>query len=284
MPLAQIQKVRNYYRATAADYREFWTGEGDLAMHFGYHDGRRQTHPQALIRMNEMMSSLACPKRGDRVLDAGCGCGGSAIWLALNKGCRVEGVNVVPEQIQIARRFAAKCRVSTKVNFSQQDYCATTFRAGSFDLVWALESVIHTENKRAFAEEAARVLRKGGRLIIADLMLREGHPRGLLDRKRFRQVENGWAITSLLTPRKARSLLTNTGFTNVRLWDWTKNIRLSVKRLADLCRRALPEAKAKFSAGYWKRERLENILACIYIDDLLDTGTFKYMVMTARKS
>lgn len=283
MPLAQIRKVREYYDSTAEDYKEFWLGERDLGMHFGYYDGSVGTHEYSLLKMNEVLARLAQVLPGDRVLDAGCGCGGSAIWLAENIGCRVEGINIVPSQLAVARRFAAKYNVSEKARFSRQNYCNTSFRNGSFDLIWALESVVHTDNKAAFAKEAARLLKTGGRLLMTDLMLRRGRPYSLHDEERLQMVESGWAITNLLTPRQCRSLFTDTGFQDVRLLDWTKNIRQSVKRLAHLCQLALPEAKIKLSAGLWNKARFENVLACIYIDELLDEGMLRYMVLTARK-
>ena len=282
MPFSHhLKTVRQYYEATAPDYREFWTGEEDLAMHFGYDDGGIRTHSSSLLRMNEVAARIASVAVNDRVLDAGCGCGGSAIWLAANIGCRVEGVNVVLAQLSVARKAAAKHRVASKVRFSNQDYCATSFQTASFDLVWALESVVHAEDKKAFAQEAARLLKKNGRLLMADLMLGGKRKRG--QDKRVQKVERGWAISNLLTPGSCRSLFLNTGFTDVRLCDWTKNVQPSVKRLADICRRALPKAKAKLSAREWNQTRFENIVACIYIDELLEEGTLKYMMMTAHK-
>jgi len=283
MSLRQANKVREYYNSAAADYKEFWLGERAQAMHFGYFDHRVESHEQSLLKMNEEFARLARVRPGDRVLDAGCGYGGSAIWLALNKSCRVEGVNIVPAQLRDARRFAAKNHVLGKVRFSQQDYCATSFRSGSFDLLWALESVVHTDNKVAFAAEAARVLKTGGRLIMSDLVMARRKPYRPGDQKRLGVVERGWAITNLMTPQQCRALFVETGFSDVRLRDWTKNVRQSVKRLADLCRIALPAAKKKLAARIWNRERFENVLACIYIDELLDRGLFKYMVLTARK-
>lgn len=283
MSLAQIRKVKEYFDSTDDDYKEFWLGEGDLAMHFGYYDRGVDSHSQSLLKINAVLARLARAKPGDRVLDAGCGYGGSAMWLAASIGCRVEGVNVVQKQLRAARRFAAEHNLSTKVNFSRQDYCSTSFRSGSFDLVWALESVVHTDEKSAFAAEAARLLKKGGRLLMADLMPRRKRPYPLSYEERIQIVESGWAITKLMTPRQCRVLFTEAGFGEVRLLDLTQNIRPSVRRLADLCRAALPEARTKLAAGLWNRARFENVLACIQIDELMGEGLFRYMVLTARK-
>jgi cyclopropane fatty-acyl-phospholipid synthase-like methyltransferase len=283
MSLTQIRKVRQYYDSTAADYEEFWSGERDLAMHFGYYDKSVETHEQSLLKMNQVFARLAGTTSSDRVLDAGCGCGGTSIWLATNVGCRVEGINIIPYQLRIARRFAAKFNVSGKVRFSQQDYCSTSFRSGSFDSVLALESVVHAENKIAFASESVRLLKAGGRLIMSDLMVGTKGPYRKGDQKRLQRVESGWAITNLMTPQQCKKLFSDAGFTDVQLLDWTKYVRQSVKMLANLCRVALPEAKKKVAAGFWNVPRFENVLACIYIDELLDAGVLRYFVMISRK-
>src|SRR5260370_21588004 len=128
MVSTQIKRVIDYYNSTAPDYQEFWVGEQDLALHLGYCDNGSMSHAESLVKMNEVLAKLVVVSRKDQVLDAGCGYGGSAIWLARNIGCHVQGVTVVPDQLKAARRFAKQRDVSERVHFSRQDYCATSFR------------------------------------------------------------------------------------------------------------------------------------------------------------
>ena len=110
-PVAEIelddhqQAIARYYRECWLDYRFFWINRKNLGMHFGYWDQTTRTHAQSLLRTNEVMAEAVKIGPGDRVLDAGCGVGGSSIWLASERGATVVGVNVSPEQVGHARRF-----------------------------------------------------------------------------------------------------------------------------------------------------------------------------------
>lgn len=76
------QKIINYYRDTENAYKDSWDLDNSLAIHYGYWDDRVQSFSQSLVRMNEVMATAADIKKTDIVLDAGCGVGGSSIFLA----------------------------------------------------------------------------------------------------------------------------------------------------------------------------------------------------------
>ena len=71
------QMIARYYRECWLDYRFFWINRKNLGMHFGYWDETTRTHAQSLLRTNEVMADAVDIGPGDRVLDAGCGVGGS---------------------------------------------------------------------------------------------------------------------------------------------------------------------------------------------------------------
>src|SRR4051812_6243503 len=102
----QYQQVHDYYVATAFDYSALWTGKTDQAIHFGYWDADVKTHTASLLRMNEVLAQTARVQASDHVLDAGCGYGGSSVWLARTIGCQVTGIAIVPFQIDKAQRHA----------------------------------------------------------------------------------------------------------------------------------------------------------------------------------
>lgn len=92
--------------------------------------------------------------------------GDSAFWLARTYGVSVIGVTLVASQVARARRYATQARLTDRVSFEQQDYTATTFADGGFDVVWALESACHARDK----QQLLRVLRPGGRLGMVEYM------------------------------------------------------------------------------------------------------------------
>ena len=83
----QLNNVLAYYKSTNFDYEHFWSGRRALALHFGYFDAGVKTHEQSLLKLNQVLADLAHIEASDSVLDAGCGYGGSSIWLGEQIGC-----------------------------------------------------------------------------------------------------------------------------------------------------------------------------------------------------
>jgi SAM-dependent methyltransferase len=162
------QHVIDYFDHTHNDYRLFWGTGRHLGLHCGFFDERRRRHDDAVLHMNRVLATIADITSGERVLEAGCGVGGSAVWLAENLGASVVGVNINARQVERARHVAHGRRLEDRVQFHVADYCATELAGDSFDVVWALESACYAEDKRNFLVEARRLLRPGGRLIVAD--------------------------------------------------------------------------------------------------------------------
>ena len=103
----EVRKVISYYEDTELDYRLWWMTSNALAMHFGFYDEQTSSHAEALINMNRELATRAELQSSDRVLDAGCGVGGSAIWLARELGVRVVGITLVPGEIDRGHRYAS---------------------------------------------------------------------------------------------------------------------------------------------------------------------------------
>lgn len=88
------QRVVEYYNATKFDY---WFGLGldfHNGLHFGYWDDGIKTQFQAIRNLNRVLALKAKIKSSDKVLDAGCGVGGSSVWLAQNYNCNVTGITI----------------------------------------------------------------------------------------------------------------------------------------------------------------------------------------------
>lgn len=283
MTLTQIDKIKQYYLSTHTDYQEFWIGAQDLGMHFGYYDDSVISHPQSIEKMNEVLAQFAKISLSDRILDAGCGFGGSAIWLAENVGCRVEGVNIVDQQLYVAQQASAKHSFSDLIHFSQQDYLNTNFPNDSFSVIWALETLVHNNDKHLFFDEAFRLLKKGGRLLLAEFMLADSFSNSIEESKRLQKLEDGWALSGILKLDEHMEFIKNAGFSDIKVCDLTENVRQSVKRLGNLCREVLPHAKNQLATRAWNEIRYENVVASIEIDKMFDRQMFKYVAVLASK-
>jgi tocopherol O-methyltransferase len=165
----EIEDIRKHYDRLSFLYRLFW-GEH---LHHGYWEGDESV-PRAQIRLMEHLAERASVPRGARVLDIGCGLGGSALWLAKQFDCDVTGMTISPVQARMAAAKARSRHLSDRVRFELNDANLWQPEPESIDLIWIMESSEHFHDKARFFERCARALRPGGTLAVAAWLRRDG--------------------------------------------------------------------------------------------------------------
>ena len=106
---------------------------------------------------------LLAPFSGEeRALDVGCGTGALAYALAPHVR-EVVGVDSSPDLLA-----AARARAPANATFIEGDATALTFGWGEFDLVGCLRVLHHVRRPELVVAELARVMRRGGRLLLVD--------------------------------------------------------------------------------------------------------------------
>lgn len=221
--------IARYYDLSEVHYRRFWNLDKSRSLHYGYWDAGTKTFHEALLNVNKVMADLARIKNGDHVLDAGCGVGGSSIWLATEKNCTVTGISLNARQIQKANAYAQQAGLGGKVHFEQNDYNHTGYADASFDVVWGIESICYANDKSVFIREAYRLLKKGGRLIVTDFF-KTNNLQGK-DADAVKTWAHGWAINDFATAEDFQQQLTDAGFHSIQQHDASEAIMPSAKRL-----------------------------------------------------
>lgn len=153
--------VRDHYDRLSFFYHVLW---GEHIHHGFWEDG--ETPSIAQVRLIERLAARAKIPPDSRVLDVGCGLGGSALWLARELGCSVLGLNISPVQVAMARERALTEKLDERAQFRVFDANLLESLDESFDVVWVIECSEHLADKERFISNCARVLRPGGRLAL----------------------------------------------------------------------------------------------------------------------
>ncbi len=224
------EEIAQYYDECEFQYRLHWNLDQSLAMHYGYWDSSTTNFHEALVNINKILARRADIKPTDLVLDAGCGVGGSAIYLAQTFGCNVIGITLSEKQVKTARNNACYYKVDNLAQFEKKDFIDTGFKGESFHVVWAIESVCHANDKKIFLQETYRVLRKNGVLIMADFF-KVDLINQMKDENILEKWTHAWAIPDFSTIETFHHDMESIGFKNIQITDATHNIAPSARRL-----------------------------------------------------
>ena len=150
---------------------------------------------------------------GQRVLDVGCGLGGSARYLAATFGCRVTGLDLTKAYVETAAMLSERVGLAEKVEFHQGSALDMPFADGAFDLVWTEHAQMNIADKRRLYGEIFRVLKPGGRFVFHDILQGTGGEP---------HFPTPWAMvpcySALIAPGDLRALLESLGY-SVQAWQ-----------------------------------------------------------------
>lgn len=283
------ESVARYYRETAIDYRRRMILEGHRSIHFGYFEPEDLSdwtvfghdHAAANRRLKELLADAAGVSPGTRILDAGCGIGEPALWLAETRDAEVIGLNITESQLEKARANARERGLTDRTDFRYDDFMEMeTVPDDSVDVVWGLESLCYANEKRGVLAQAKRVLRPGGTLVVADGFMNE---RNLSDREQ-RWMETyleGWAVPHFAHHEDFLADLDELGFEDVEYRDVTDRVMPSSKILYRLATMVLPVGKLLHRLGLKNDVTYGNWKAALTQYKALERRIWVYGIVTA---
>lgn len=178
------------------------------------------------------------------VLDIGSGLGGPARTLAETCACHVTGIDLTPAFCEAASVLSTWVGLSDRVSFQQGDATALPFADRTFDAAMTIHVAMNIAAKNRMYAEARRVLKRGARFGIYDVVQGEGgdvlYP-------------VPWArdasISHLATPSDMSRLLKEAGFSILEVLDSTEESQRWFEALATRIAKSAPPVTFRLFLG-----------------------------------
>ena len=218
--------------------------------------------------MTERVCLSARMENGMRILEVGCGLGGT---LSYNNdrlsNCELVGLNIDARQIAYGREHV-KARPTNTVNFVVGDACALPFEAGYFDRVLAMECIFHFPSRRTFLGEAQRVLKPGGRLTFSDF---------IVDSNRYDEMSEWMDANPTAQGSFFGSITPAISSNTYERLGRTKNLTLAADE--DISAETMP-TYSWLERLYRQESMPEGVKTVVFLEEMARRGFFQYRILS----
>lgn len=272
----------DFYNEATKDY-EFWSN--DYNMHFGYFIPFKTNPFRRDSMLNEMnnqvIKRLNIRKLKNRLVDLGCGMGATMRYaLHQHKNVMAYGVTLSNFQVKHGNELLqGKNGIILKENYDE-----TSFTSHSFDSAVAIESLCHSGHNYKSLKEAYRILKPGGKLVIADAFLKKPVDQlckgGLFA---YRKLCNHWSLEKLEPHFVIKNHLERLGFKQIKVEDISFRVAPSVLHVPFAITCFILKKLLSFKSI--KKESFHNLKGSFYaLLSGLHMKSFGYYMISATKS
>ena len=167
----------------------------------------------AIRRHERYISDRLGLQPGMLVLDVGCGVGGPMREIARYSGARIDGVNIVPEEVEMTRRYNEEAGLSAQCEAMLADFMALPADDETYDRIYAIGSTCHAPDRTQAFKELFRVLKTGGLLVADECVMTDSYDPDDREHRRIKHaIELGYGIPDMITAEECRRSMEAAGF------------------------------------------------------------------------
>lgn len=218
------------------------------------------------------------------VMDLGCGVGSTLRTVRRHfPTSEVIGITLVGRQAVVASRWGSRNRPSGP-RVLVGDYLRAPIRDASVDAAFCLESACYAPNvtKMSLLREMARVTMSGGRIVVADAMLKQWPIRSPVTRAAHRDLCDAWAVDTLAHLDSFLDTADDLGFRDIVVEDISVNVFPSVLHVPYVAARFL--SRAYVNSTRLSPDRIRNAFAGVPLSLLaLDSSAVGYFIISAER-
>ncbi len=273
-------EIEKYYAKLESKYG--YTFVLGNAKHFGYYPDKIANIPEQKAR--ELHQDLIAQKLslhpGALVLDAGCGRGVTACYIAEKYNVHIIGIDLLDFELKKSKEIARQKNLLDKTEFRVMNYSDIQFPENHFDGIYTSETLSHAIDVTTVLKQFFKVLKPNGKIVLCEYALAPDQQFSKEDMESLDYVINGSAMFGLKQFRQNNFLetLKSVGFIDTEELDITQHVRPSFDRLY---------AKSKwfyrFAKFFGFERNLINTSTPTLLLPLLNKGLIKYFVFTAKK-
>jgi len=209
--------------------------------------------------MDKLLAFL--PEKKGTILDVACGMGATTSHLLkYYSATDIEGINISEKQLERCRVNAPGC------NFTLMNAVKLEFEDDLFDNIICVEAAFHFDTRERFLQEAWRVLKPGGHLVLSDII--------------FETTEwlGDWMVplkNNVKDMEEYKDVYLQARFKQVELVDTTNQC------WGEYCRRRMHWLQQTFLAGKLDEPTFREIM--VVFDGLLNSSVRHYLLVSAKK-
>lgn len=268
------EKINKYYKRSFWAYKLFNSNKG--LIHFALSDDY-YVKPEDYFELTNIVKNEIRKSASHKVLELASGRGANSIYLAKNFP-KVDFVG-----IDLGQRSLNKAKKVGNYTHEQGDYHdLSKFKDNSFDLIFVIEALCHSQNKYIAMKEAFKKLKEGGVFIITD---------------GYRVTENFSTEENIARKLVERGMALNAIENKNVIIDNAKKLGFEIKEI-DMTEKIIPTAK-KFeflARGFFKfpvfarlityifsEDFSKNALSGLFLNTFLERGIAGYYIYILKK-